>query len=183
MTLERHIESGQGPVPVSAEDLLARLRNGTKDVYDLDFRGTKIPVRVLTVDEVAAIRREGKRQAAITGGDDTDANLEVQKAALRLATTLSKGGVPFLGDKVLGLLTIDEIAYLYDEFIAVMDRVNPALEHISPDQFRALVDALKKKTVSASDLSLRQLKVICVAYTDLVLRLDQAQHADNSSGG
>ncbi len=157
-------------VPMSAEEIVAKMRAGKKEVHEIKMGPLSIPVRVLSCDEVAAVRREAIKFATIMGGDDTDKNLAIQKSTLKLASTLTKGGAPMLSDKVLALLSLDEMSYLYEEFIKVMDTVNPALEHITPEIFRMIVDALKKNTASARDLSMLQLRAICTAYVDLIQR-------------
>lgn len=155
---------------MSAEDLLAKARSGTKEVYEITLRDLVVPIRILAIDEVNAVRRAAIREATIKGGDEVDRNVEMQKACLKLASTISKGGGPILGDKILAILSVDEINHLYNEYIRVMDVCNPSLEHIQPDEFRTLIDALKKKTISASDCSLQQLRAICTAYVDLIQR-------------
>lgn len=169
--MDRHQE-GTPPAILTAEDILAQMREGVKQVHEISLRGYTFPVRVLSIDEVNAIRREAIRVAAMGGGDTVDKNVETQKATLRLASTVTQGGPPMLGDKVLSMLSVDEVNYLYEEFVRVMDSVNPSLESIPPEQFRELVDALKKSTISPKDCSLRQLRAICTAYVDLILRLE-----------
>lgn len=143
--MERHSGNPQGsPVVYSAEDLLVKMRAGIKEIYEIRLRDLVIPVRIISCDEVNAVRREAIRQTAIKQGDETDKNVEVQKTVLKIASTVTKGGAPLLGDKLLTLLSLDEITYLYDEYIKVMDVVNPSLETIPPDQFNLLVETLKK---------------------------------------
>lgn len=156
----------------SPEDILAKMRAGIKETYEIRMREMVIPVRVLSIDEVNNIRREALTNALIAKGDETDKNVHIQKITLKLASTIGKGSGPILGDRLLSMLTVDEINYLYEEYIAVMDRVNPSLESIPPEQFGMLVDALKKNLVFARDLSLRQLRAICSAFQDMIQRPD-----------
>lgn len=159
-------------LPLSPEELLVKLRLGKKTVSEIRMGGLEIPVRVLSCDEVNQIRRYAMAQAAKVGGDETDKNVEIQKATIKLASTMTVGGGPFIGDPILNKLSFDEISYLYEEYIRFLDSVNPSLEQISPEAFRGLVDALKKNIRSPSDCSLLQLKAICRAYVDLILRLE-----------
>lgn len=164
----------------SAEDILQKMRDGVKEVYEIHMRQMTIPVRVLSVDEVNAIRKDSIRNSALSQGDDTDKNVHIQKTTLKLASTITKGGGPILGDKLLGFLTVDEINYLYEEYIKVLDTVNPSLETIPPEEFRRLVDALKKNLVSSKELSIRQLRAICTAYADLIQRQEnRSSQQDN----
>ena len=169
---------------MSTEALIEKMRAGVKETYDICLRELVIPVRVLSVDEINEIRRQAKSYAARFQGDETDVNLAIQKLTLSKASDIA--GVPLLNDRFYkeSRMTVDEINYLYNEYIRVMDTVNPSLEQITPEQFRALVDALKKKNVSASDLSLRQLKAICTAFVALIQKQDtQTSQGDNTSGG
>lgn len=156
-------------VPLSSEELLVKLRQGKKTSEEIRMGGLTIPIRVLSCDEINSIRREANRIKASIQGDDTDRNLEIQKNTLKLASNVS-GGIPFLGDKLLSMMTLDEITYLYDEFIRFMDSVNPSLDQITPEIFRSLIDALKKKIISPRELSLVHLRAICIAYVDLIQR-------------
>lgn len=160
--------AAEAPKITTVEDILARMRMGVKDVHEITFRQMVFPVRVLTLDEVAAIRREAMSKAAPFGGDETEKNLHIQKVTLKMASTLSPGGAPLISDSLLKALTVDEMRFLYDEYIRVLDSVNPSYETISSDEFRALVDALKKNSVGARDCSLQQLRAICTAFVELI---------------
>jgi hypothetical protein len=164
--------NGEAPQILSTEDLLAKMREGIKEVHEIRMRSAVFPVRVLSVDEVNAIRREAIRVTATTGGDETDSALCVQKATLKLASTLNLGGVPSVTDKMLSMMNLDEVLYLYNEYIRVMDSVNPNLDFIPPEKFKELVEALKKNIVSPRDCSLLQLRVICSVFRDLIQRQD-----------
>lgn len=172
MTMDRH-SGGPAHTPViTAEELLAKARAGTQEIHTISLRDLTIPVRVLSIDEINAIRRQAAMNSAMRQGDETDRNLETQKTVLRMATTVKVGGVPMLPEKLMNLFSMDELKYLYEEYLAIMDTVNPSLEFMSPEQFRALVDALKKNTISSKELSFRQLRAISIAYVDLLQRLD-----------
>ncbi len=178
MTMERGAQGA--PNILSAEDILAKMRAGTKEVYEIRMREQVFPVRVLSMDEVTAVRRDAIARTAKIGGDETDRNVFIQQTTLKLATTLTKNTGPLIGDKVLSLMSLDETRFLYDEYIRVMDAVNPTLEMIDPMEFRALVDALKKNSMSAKDCSLLQLRVICSAFVELILRVEKAEQPPGS---
>jgi hypothetical protein len=155
---------------VTAEDLLAKMRAGTREVHEIRMRELVIPVRVLSITEMNDIRRDALRSAIASQGDEVDKNVITQKSTLKLATNVVKGGAPFLSDKVLSLMSVDEINYLYNEYVRVCESVNPSVESIEPEQFRALVDALKKNTITSKDCSLVQLRAICTSYVDTIQR-------------
>lgn len=164
--------------------LIAKMRAGTKEMYEISIRELVIPVRILSIDEINQIRREAAQTVARTSGDDTDRNLHIQKTTLTLAASF--GGISMLSDKFYAAahISVDEINYLYNEYIRVLDSVNPSLEQISHEQFRAIVDGLKKNTVTSNDLSLQQLRAICSAYQELIQRqVTHSSQPDNSLGG
>lgn len=169
---ERRAEARPKQEHTTVEEMLARMRAGTKEVYEIRMREQVFPVRVLSMDEVTAIRREGFADQAKRGGDETDRNVAIQKCTLKMASTIQKGGGPLISDKMLSLLSLDEVQFLYNEYVCVLERVNPTLETITPEVFQSLVDALKKSHASARDLSLLQLRAICTAYVDLIQRLE-----------
>lgn len=164
-------DATRAPQITTAEEMLARMRAGVKEVYDIRVRDLLIPVRVLSVDEMNAIRHEAKRK--LMTGDDVDQALAVQKSTLLLASTIGgKGSVPTLSEKFLGLMSTDEINFLYNEYVKVLDEVNPSLQTIPPEEFRALVDHVKKKALTSRDCSLHQLRAIFSAFQDLILKLE-----------
>lgn len=164
-------ELAEKPKIMSVHDLLAKMRAGTREVHEVRFREMVIPMRVLSVDEFNMIRHESYRICLEKGkSDETDLNLLKQKLVLKLASTIGKGG-PLLSEHLLGMLSTDELNYIYDEYIRVSDIVNPNIDRMKPEEFKALVEAIKKNTVSVNDLSLPQLREIFSAYQDLIQRL------------
>lgn len=159
-------------VPLSAEDLLVRLREGKKTVGEIRMGDLVIPIRVLSCDEFNAIRREAIRKTALIQGDLLDRDIEIEKNTLKLASTVSTGGGPFLGDKLLSMLAAHEMNYLYSEYVRFSERFNPSLEQIQPEEFKELVNALKKKEISPRELSLMQLRAICTSFVELILKLE-----------
>lgn len=158
---------------ITAEDLLAKMRKGTKDTHEIKMREFIVNVRVLSIDEMNAVRQDSYRTALAVKGDDIDKNLITQKTILKMASTTDKSDkMPVLSDKLLSMLTTDEINYLYDEYIKILDSVDPAVEKISSEAFRELVDCLKKNTLSVNDLSIRQLKAICLSYVEEISQKD-----------
>lgn len=181
-TMDR--SSATAPNIVTAEDLLKRMRAGTKEVYEIKCRDLAIPMRILTIDELNLIRRDAIKHAAMHGGDEAEKNVQMEKTVLKMASNITPKGAPMLSDRLLGLMSVDEINHLYSEYVKIMDDVNPAIEQLNEGEFRALVEAVKKNSVSWSDLSLRQLRAIFTSYQDMIQRqATHVSHKDNSSGG
>ncbi len=171
------------PVLISAEDLLAKLRGGSREVYEIRLRDLTIPVRMLPLDELLDIRNRMMNQNAKVGGDKANLATLVQKETLLAAATIA-GQPGVLSGRLLSLLTLDEMIYLYNEYQKLCEEMNPSLEQVGPEQFQMLVQAVKKNNVSASDLSLPQLRAIFISYQDLIQRLDiRTSPQDSSSGG
>lgn len=161
--------------PISIDEILSRMRMGKRTVSEIRMGDQIIPVRVLSADEVNAIRHEAKVKIAKKGGgDDTDENLFIQMRTLQKASQIGEDPVGFLNDKIIGLLTVDEITYLYNELINFWETMNPSLEKITPEKFRDIVDALKKNTISWSDCSLPERKAIFTCFVELTQRPDSA---------
>lgn len=169
MTMNRQPQQGHQDI-ISANDLLAKMRAGVKESYEIRLRELIIPVRVLSLDEINEIRRTVKTDMArLAGADEADSSVKMQRYVLKLASNVNNTA-PLLGDKLLSMLTIDELNHLYNEYMKVIDDVNPSLETISPEEFRRLVDAVKKNYVTSRDLSLLHLRAIFTAYQALIQR-------------
>jgi hypothetical protein len=169
--------------PMSAEQFVASLREGVDATHFITMRGRHIPVRILDVDEVGLIRRESLSWQAKESRDDTDRNLHVMKLTLAMATRMKPNEPPVLSEKVLGLVTLDELTHLYESYLLVLGKVNPALEEISGEQFRALVDAVKKKLVGWKELSLPQLKAIFKDWEGTILKQAEPESPPASGSG
>lgn len=169
---------------VTAEDLLKKLRAGVQEVYTVKVRDVEIPMRPLSNAEAVLIRREAIKAAAAVGGDETEKNIVIQRLTLTYATQDPVKKLPFVSPKFWEIISVDEIQNFYKEYALIMDNVNPSLETLNPDQFRALVEALKKSAISVKELSLLQLKTICTAFVELIQRQALAEsQTDNTSGG
>ena len=169
---------------VSAEDLLAKMRAGTKEIYEIRLRELTIPVRMLSLDERLDIRNRMTVANSKVLGDEANLASLVQKEILRTASSVGKNQVGVLSDRLLGMLSLDEVIYLYNEYQRICEQVNPSLEQMTGEQFQQLVGAIKKNHIAASDLSLPQLKAVFISYQDLIQRMDfPTSPTDNSSGG
>lgn len=168
--MHRNEQPNENTKTVMADDILSKMRMGRMTVSEIRMGHQVVPVRVLSADEINAIRHEAKAKVAKTGGDETDENFFIQKITLQLASVTGLSGVPFLHDKIMKQLTVDEIGYLYNELIKFWDTFNPSLEVIHPDRFRDLVEALKKNAISWNDCSTPERKAIFICFQDMIQR-------------
>lgn len=178
--MDRHPE--QTPI-MSAEEIVSKLRAGIDETYEIEMRGTAIYVRVLSGDEFNYIRKACIQQVAAQGGDDTDKNFEIQKAVLAKCCMLKDNVPGILNQKVLARLTVDEITNLYEQYLSILEQVNPTLDTISADEFEAIVTALQKKTSTARELSIRQLRGICSDLPGVLRILEREKSPPANSSG
>ncbi len=160
----------KSPQYVDPKEMLARFRAGATYCGSVYLREQMIDFRILTRDEEMEIRRKSMAHAAKHGNDSTERNDFIQKHTISLATNIN--GQPQLPISIFKELTSDELDYLYNEYVKIRDDSNPSLEVMSPEQFNAICDALKKKALGSKDLSLPQLRAICSAYADLIRSQD-----------
>lgn len=171
-TMHRLKQHDESSVPMTPEEFVAGLRMGKQKVGRIKMGIKEIPVRVLSCDEINAIRHEGMAYQARIHGDETDKNLFIQKSTLMNASSVTHTSAPVLSEPILKHLTLDEISYLYEEYIQFMDGVNPGLEQISPERFRELVELLKKNISSWRDCTMPERRAIFTAFVELIQRPD-----------
>lgn len=183
MTATMGTRGGDAPDIQSVDDLLRKMREGTSSVHTVTMRSLSVPVRILSQDEHNEIRRAALTMNRSASGDDVDFNVLRQKLTLKKASEVKPGQPGIFSDKFLASQSLDELSYWYKEYMRINDLVNPSIETMTQDQFTSIVDALKKNTISPSDLSMPQLKGICTAFVDLVQRLEEADRRMASSSG
>jgi hypothetical protein len=157
---------------LSAEDILAQMRAGVQTVREIRLRDAHIPLRIISIDEINMVRREALKDQFLQKGDETDKNLAIQRYSLKLASDINKNGTPTLSDKLLSIMSVDEINHLYNEYIKFMDDANPSIESIEPEKFQLLVEAVKKNIITSKECSLLQLKAIFSAFQDMIQKQD-----------
>jgi hypothetical protein len=175
---------GEPPEIETVDEILRKMRAGVDEVHEIRLREMRFQIRCLSQDEFNQIRRDAKIETDANGGDDTDKNVRIQKMVLIRASAVKPGTPGKITDKLLSRLNADEMEFLYNEYVRVMDNMNPNIEAMTVDQFRMIVDALKKKTITSKDLSLPQLREVCAAFVDLIERMEnqQSQMAKSSGG-
>lgn len=155
----------------SVDERLARLRGGTKEQYVINFYTEQVHVRLLSIDEWNTVRKEARSERLEQNDSVESEHVYMQKRVLELASTGANGKIPELPMKLLGKMSLEEVAFLYEEYMNIVDKMDPRLKFMSQEEFVALVAALKKNTMSSKDLSTRQLRAICTAYQDLIQRV------------
>lgn len=160
--------------PIMVDDLLKKMRMGRQTVSEIRMGDLSIPVRILSADEINAIRKEARVQAIALNGDETDENLYIQKKTLQKSSEIGENQMSVLSNKLLNSLSIEELRYLYEALITFWDTFNPAVEKITPDKFRTLVEELKKNAISWNDCTTPERRAIFTCFVELTQRPDTA---------
>lgn len=128
---------------------IAAMRMGTAYRVPVVIRQFETLFRVLSMKEV--LERAHKVASHISG---LPANARTQmnehyfmaRETLKMASTSDVGKEDMtVSDPMLDEMTIDEVMYMYRQYIDATDKVNPALEYFDNDTIKALVEDLKKK--------------------------------------
>jgi hypothetical protein len=157
------------PSILSAEQILAKMREGYKQDLKIKFGALEIPCRLMSADEESSIIANAKTRVKVINEAQRDVleSLEVMKAVLECACNVS--GTPYLSRAVLDKLTSFEIEKLYDDYTMLCRTVNPTFEALTEDEIVNLVQAVKKKNRSSGDLFTWQLAEIGKYFLDKFL--------------
>lgn len=165
---------------ITPADILANMRLGTKQVYSIFCRGQEFPVRLLSGDQVLKIRRDAMGVARSSGWDDVDRDYYQQKLTLIEATRMSDNDVPIISFEALKAWSLDEVIYVYEEYMRFCESVNPKLEALKPEELRVLIDAVKKNNLDVNNLSFRQLRAIFFSWQAIILEASTASSPKDS---
>lgn len=64
---------------------------------------------------------------------------------------------PTITDHILDQLTLDQVTFLYKEWLATCEKVNPNIEHMEDGQMREVVEMVKKNSPEDLDYQLTDL--------------------------
>lgn len=169
---------------VTPAEILARMRLGTKDVHSVQCRGQEFAVRLLSGDKMLEVRRRAIAAAKKEGWDSVDKDYYQQKLTLVAASKMAENEPPGISLELLSSWSLDEVISVYEEYMSYCESVNPKLEALKPEEFRVLVDAVKKNNVDVNSLSLKQLRAIFFSWQGIILEAEKASSLrGNSPGG
>lgn len=144
-------------------DLLSQMRAGTDLKFPARLKNATINLRVLSISEMMSIYNEVSSRLVempATAQNRISENLILAKCILRTAST-EKPGRPAeeakLSEYLLDQLTDAEILYLYRQWVAHNDKVNPSLEEMPHEELMRLVEEVKKNHLELTELSISQL--------------------------
>lgn len=148
--------------PKTVEDQLSLARKGRKAELSLKFGDLEIPCRILGHEEEADTIASAKLKAKAAKPEPAQAplfeSMEVMKAILMKATNLKN--VQFLTPRFLKEFSSSELDSLYDQYLTLMNEVNPEFENISPEKIGEMIAAVKKKEKGPKDFFTWQLAAI-----------------------
>lgn len=140
---------------------IEQMRQGVEYRGVIAIRGFKVFVRPLSISETSQVAGEvisEMEELPAQFRTSLTENLLLAKKYLVLATTSEVGkSDPKLSTLVLDRCTPDEIQCLYDQYLEVVERVNPKLEELGSEEIDALVTEVKKNPSVRTDLSRSQL--------------------------
>lgn len=147
---------------------LELMRAGVNYGFNISCRQFSLRVRPLSCYEIVrATQAATVRFIALspTEQNPISESLFITSEKLKLASTSDVDSpVEGISDKTLERLTPQELDFLWKQYVAGCERVNPALEELQVEQIQAMVDEVKKKQDRLSaliELSLPQLANIC----------------------
>ena len=128
---------------------LEAMRMGVDYSYPARVRGLTIMLRPLTIAEYLEMAHtivlemskmpEHMRTAVM---EDT---IKAKETIKRASQTSSTKYDPQIFDATLNNMTSDELLAFYKQYLECMDKVNPMLELLPPEEMENLVASLKKK--------------------------------------
>lgn len=148
--------------PLDRIEQLDAMRLGVDYRLKIKVRGFEIMVRPLAIQESLQVASSVQMELAKLPKDAVNRLTEhfiLAKETLKLASTsdVDKND-PKITDYVLSRMTNDEIHFLFKQYVSVCDKVNPALETMSPEEIQILVDELKKNS-SKEELDLQLIEL------------------------
>jgi hypothetical protein len=146
-------------------DILDQMRMGTQARFTIKMRKFEISLRPLTVFEFVSItgevNEELSRRPEIARNAITEHVIFSIKMLEKASTSSAAKNDPKLTAAVLQDLSPDELAFLFKEYNAAVDRVNPSMETISLERINELLELAKKNDATLIELSFSELVNVC----------------------
>jgi hypothetical protein len=129
--------------------------------HNLQVRNYSVLVRPLSISEtlqvVHSVAARLQAQPLLARTSALELSL-LAKETLIVASTSDVGMQDaMLTEYLLDMLTPDELTHLYKQYSGMLDKVNPSLEDLKPEEMKALVEMVKKNPTEAIELSFLQL--------------------------
>jgi hypothetical protein len=146
-------------------DILEQMRMGTQARFLIKMRKFEISLRPLTVFEFVSITSEVNEELSRRPEIARNAITEHVIFSIKLLEKASTSGPmkndPRLTAAVLQDLSPDELSFLFHEYNAGVERINPCMETISMERVNELVELAKKNNSALIELSFSELVNVC----------------------
>jgi hypothetical protein len=148
--------------PKTTEEQLAAIRKGRLLDLSLKMGDLEIPCRIMGAAEeaatIASARMRAKQATPDSGQSEVVVSMEVMKAILMKATNVRS--VQHLTPAFLKELSSAELGSLYDQYVTLINTVNPEFEKLKPEQIADMIETVKKKEKGPRDFFTWELAAI-----------------------
>lgn len=149
------------PTDLGLQDL-DKMRMGIEYKFKVQIRGYNVELRPIEVGEQMEINREVMEWSANTPPalrNAMDENFMLAKKILEKAsmTDPERKVIGPIAEFLLQKMTVDEMMFMYRQYLDGVARVNPALEEMTAEQLKEIAEEVKKSPERLTDLSSWQL--------------------------
>lgn len=148
---------------MAESNILEQMRMGTDYRFPVVVRNFRVLLRPLTVIETTNILSDTQAETS-RGKTQNEVIWQVIfsiKTLTKASTTSPDSGDPQLTEYTLQSFTPDELSYLFKEYVAVCDRVNPSLDQMPAEKLAELVEYAKKNPSQLIELSFLEVVNLC----------------------
>lgn len=143
--------------PLDRIEQIDAMRMGVDYRLEIKVRGFTMMVRPLAISEtlqVAATVQDELSKLPESARNRMSEHFILAKETLKIASTSDVGkNDPRITDLMMTHMTNDELHFLFKQYVAATDKVNPAMETLTPEEVEAIVEELKKNSSDADLVS------------------------------
>lgn len=147
--------------PLDRIEQIDAMRLGTDYRLEIKVRGFTMMVRPLAITESLEVAAKVQDELGALPENAQNRMTEhylIARETLKIASTSDVGKSDFrITDLMMSKMTNDEIHFMFKQYVAACDRVNPALEMMREDEVISLVEEIKKKEALELDSALTEL--------------------------
>lgn len=144
---------------------IEQMRMGIDFKFPVSVRSFSINLRPLSLSEQAQVTADVMAQLKLLPEEQRtrikEHQLHVNHTIVLASTTDFGTNDPKISHYILERCTDRELQAIWQEYCAICDRVDPALEKMDKDKINVLVDELKKNPHYVSECSFLELVNIC----------------------
>lgn len=145
---------------------LEAMRSGVNYRQEITLRGFKMMVRPLTVTEtlrVTANVNEMLGKLPENARNRVQENILLAKETLKISSTSDiDAGDGTITDYIMDRMTAEEIQFMFRQYVSVMDKVNPVLDKLPPEEVQLLAEQIKKNPSELTERSFLEVVNVCL---------------------